>query len=298
MLYLIRRGRENLREMSKDTFIVGTDASGRKYVTQKMDELDKNHRGQSDKNFDTSGEGLMYETKDELCPVVSFNSYIQKLNPELNCLWQRPLANINENTGMWYYNAPLGVNTLGNMMANMSKKYNLSQRYTNHCLRATTISILDSAGIQGRHSIRVSGHKAEESLKSYSRTITNARKREISDIVHTSVHDTDKKETSLDKENQEAGLDKENQDPDTKNQTKDLTEVTLFDVPDIVDISDQDLVAASQIIDNQVMEANMRSNTDFTLSHTNITQLPGHLNQPINIQHSSVTINYNFSGAP
>ena len=43
--------------MMKDTFIVGSDASGRKFVTQKMDELDKNHRGEDNKNFDTSGEG-------------------------------------------------------------------------------------------------------------------------------------------------------------------------------------------------------------------------------------------------
>ena len=143
---------------------------------------------------------------------------------------------------MWYYNAPLGVNNLGNMMGNMSKKHNLSQQNTNHCLSATTISILDSAGIQRRH-------KLEESLKSYSCAITYC---EILHIIHTSVYDTDKT------------------------------------------IIDQDLVVASQIINNQVTKANMRSNTDFTLSHTNITQLPVHLNQPMNIQQSCIAINYYF----
>ena len=43
-LYLCRRGRENLRTMTKDTFKLKTDDSGRKYVFQDKDELDKNHR--------------------------------------------------------------------------------------------------------------------------------------------------------------------------------------------------------------------------------------------------------------
>ena len=50
--------------------------------------------------------------------------------------------------------------------------------------------------------------------------------------------------------NQTPDLDKENPNPDIKNQNKDFTEVTPFVVPDIVDISDQDLEAASQITDN------------------------------------------------
>ena len=95
--------------------------------------------------------------------------------------------------------------------------------------------------------------------------LQNSGKRKLSNIIHISVHDSSKKEPSPDKESKDPGPDKENQDPDTKNQNKDLTnKVTLFDVPDIIDKSDQDLVAASQITDNQVMEANMLSNTDFT----------------------------------
>jgi hypothetical protein len=60
MLYLIRRGRENLCKMTKQTFSVGKDAAGQTYITQKEDELDKTHRG-SDAADDTVGEGKMYE---------------------------------------------------------------------------------------------------------------------------------------------------------------------------------------------------------------------------------------------
>lgn len=44
MYYMCRRGRENLREMTKKTFSVKHDAQGNYYVSQDIDELDKNHR--------------------------------------------------------------------------------------------------------------------------------------------------------------------------------------------------------------------------------------------------------------
>lgn len=44
MFYLCRRGRENLRSMTKSTFAVSTDSKGREYIYQAIDELDKNHR--------------------------------------------------------------------------------------------------------------------------------------------------------------------------------------------------------------------------------------------------------------
>uniref|UniRef100_A0A8W8P5J4 EGF-like domain-containing protein n=1 Tax=Magallana gigas TaxID=29159 RepID=A0A8W8P5J4_MAGGI len=43
MFYLCRRGRENLRKMTKETFGIETDAIGREYVFQAIDEADKNH---------------------------------------------------------------------------------------------------------------------------------------------------------------------------------------------------------------------------------------------------------------
>ena len=44
MLYICRRGRENLRELKKDHFVVATDSDGRQYVTQAVDELTKKTR--------------------------------------------------------------------------------------------------------------------------------------------------------------------------------------------------------------------------------------------------------------
>ena len=70
MLFICRRGRENLREMTKTTFGVGIDASRRQYVFQIRGELDKNHRAEN-RPDQTTGEGRMYEWPgDQLCQTT------------------------------------------------------------------------------------------------------------------------------------------------------------------------------------------------------------------------------------
>ena len=53
------------------------------------------------------------------------------------------------------------------MMTELSEKFGLSKKYTNHSLRATSVHILDSAQFPSRHIMTVTGHKAETSLKTY-----------------------------------------------------------------------------------------------------------------------------------
>lgn len=58
MYYLCRREQENLRSMTKETFDVAVDSTGKRYVNQKIDELDKNHR---DLTTGAVTHGRMYE---------------------------------------------------------------------------------------------------------------------------------------------------------------------------------------------------------------------------------------------
>ena len=67
-------------------------------------------------------------------------------------------------------------------MATMSQKYSLSQRYTNHSVRVTSVHELDDAFFQDRHIIRISGHKSEQSIKNYARRLLKAKKRKISEM--------------------------------------------------------------------------------------------------------------------
>ena len=58
--YFCRRGRENLYTMTKDTFDISTDpSSGRRFVFQAIDELDKNHGVDS---MSEANQARMYET--------------------------------------------------------------------------------------------------------------------------------------------------------------------------------------------------------------------------------------------
>ena len=82
---------------------------------------------------------------------------------------------------------PLGHNTIGDLMPTISNKAALSKRYTNHCLRATAITILDDGNFASRHNMTVTGHKAESSLKSYSRHTSEEIKKSMSHTLSSSL---------------------------------------------------------------------------------------------------------------
>jgi integrase len=67
--------------------------------------------------------------------------------------------------------APLGKNTLGDKMKNLSKQLNLSKLYTNHSLRATTITLLDNKGFEARHIMSISGHKTDAAKNNHNQGV-------------------------------------------------------------------------------------------------------------------------------
>ena len=133
------------RELKKDHFVVATDSDGRQYVTQAVDELTKMTR--EDNQSSRTDAGRMYETSTDQCPVRSFMKYRSKLNPECETLFQTPKSAIlSDVDSPWYKKMPVGKHTLGNFMSLISNQAQLSRPYTNHCIRATCISILHSRG--------------------------------------------------------------------------------------------------------------------------------------------------------
>ena len=200
MLHLIRRGRENLRLLTKESLAVQVDAAGKKFVYQVVDELDKNHRANYQPLADDSpGEGRMHETPESpYCPVKTFELYLSKLNPALSRLWQRPRAteHFSHSDEVWYCNVPLGKNTLGTFMSSITKELKLSQKYTNHCIRATAVSLLDECNFEAHHIMLVSGHKSESSIRSYSRRLLEVKQKEISHALSSACSVGDLESTS------------------------------------------------------------------------------------------------------
>jgi len=182
MFHLIHHGRENLRLLTKESFAVQVDAAGKKFVYEVVDGLDKNHRANNQPD-DSPGEGRMYERPENpYCPVKTFELYLPKLNSAFSYLWQRLQAteNFSHSDEVWYCNVPLVKNMLGTFMSSMSKELKLSQKYTNHCIRVTVVSLLDECNFEARHIMHVSRHKSESSICSYSRCLSEVNQKEIS----------------------------------------------------------------------------------------------------------------------
>ena len=158
-----RRGREGLRNLKKNSFIVLHDAKNRKYVKMAFNEADKTHHGLDSR--EKNKEPRMYENPDKHCPVASFEKYISKLNPECPDFFQKPLQKIKND--IWYAAKPVGVNTLSSFMTRISKEAGLSRIYTNHCIRAYISTKLYESGFSNRAIMSVTGHRHENSLTSY-----------------------------------------------------------------------------------------------------------------------------------
>lgn len=212
--YMGRRGRQNLRKMTKETFKVATDSSGKKYIYQAVKELDKNHK-QDD--LSPNNQGRIYEqpgvyfnhinttkyhsqtfdkvlwnlitcnskkrhfvSDSPICPVMIFELYLSKLHPSRNDLWQRPKKEINDVYKEWFDNVPLGKDPLNAAMKTISVNAGLSKVYTNHCIRSTVMETLDEGEFESRHIMAQTGHKSESSIKVYARRCPTKKKEEMS----------------------------------------------------------------------------------------------------------------------
>ncbi|VDI47077.1 Hypothetical predicted protein, partial [Mytilus galloprovincialis] len=106
---------------------------------------DEEKEEDSEFNIDTETDTEL-KVCDLKCPVASFENYISKLCPDLEALWQRPKASFDVGESTWYCKSPLGNNTLAGMMSEISHIALLSMAYTNHSIRATSITVMDVGG--------------------------------------------------------------------------------------------------------------------------------------------------------
>ena len=109
---------------------------------KKVDELTKNRREMNRVRENISGHMPEDREMPEYCPVSNFETYLQKLHPQCNRLWQFPTDSFNISDECWFQKRPIGKDTLASFMFTLSKKTGLSQIYTNHSIRATGATIL------------------------------------------------------------------------------------------------------------------------------------------------------------
>ena len=69
---------------------------------------------------------------------------------------------------------------MGTMMSSVSKAAKLSKKYTNHSIRATCVTILDSCDFDARHIMSISKHKSESSIRCYSSRVCDNKRKDMS----------------------------------------------------------------------------------------------------------------------
>lgn len=137
------RGREWLRnDIKKSNIMINIDSAENEYVDIIFPNKQKNVTPESCEN---NKQSLMYATPDnpEQCPVVAMKAYLTKLPNDTDIFFLKPKLHPKRDETCWFYSkCPIGKNKLADMMSIISERANLSQRYTNHCIRATVVTTL------------------------------------------------------------------------------------------------------------------------------------------------------------
>ena len=81
----------------------------------------------------------------------------------------------------------IGKNTLAGIMKEISKKAGLSQIYTNHCVRASTVTHLYQAGVDTQQICTITKHKNESTLSHYISSTSDEQKRSTSQLLSKSL---------------------------------------------------------------------------------------------------------------
>lgn len=167
------RGRETLKLLKKESFELETDGEGRQYLRLGGAALSKNCKaGLCAKEFDNAKKVRAYECNERKfeCPVECYKIYMDKLPQENPSVFPKPLTTYKKPISQWYCSSKvLGKNSLGNLLSTLSDQLNLSKRYTNHCVRVTTVQVLREQGYQNEDIALVTGHKNPNSVQRYAK---------------------------------------------------------------------------------------------------------------------------------
>ncbi|KAL5018120.1 hypothetical protein ScPMuIL_003842 [Solemya velum] len=134
MIYFGRKGKENVRNWTKNDFHLEVDATGRQYIV-KMKSIPTRLQLKEEV-------GRMYATGTATCPFLSFNFYVSRRNPECLAFFQLPRDSVDQKGLVWFRNRPLGKNSLCAMMPEISRQAQLSQMYRNCCCRVSDVHFL------------------------------------------------------------------------------------------------------------------------------------------------------------
>ena len=181
-----RRGCEGLASLKRlDIVFMKDDHDPNvEYTTINHNETTKKNHGVEHNQIEKN-QRMYSQPNNPNCPVSSLRFYLSKLSQEEEYFFQTPRKPQREpfcQMETWY-KRKMGKNTLNNMMKTISKLGNLTQEYTNHCIRATVCTVLAHNDVESSNIIKVTGHKDVKSLAPYISSTSNQKRKEMSQIL-------------------------------------------------------------------------------------------------------------------
>lgn len=161
---------------------------------------------------------------------------------------------------------------------------------TNHCIRSTCITILDNKGFEARHIMSVSGHKREESIKSYATKVSETKKREMSDALASEIIQPKKQKVAPNVTSSESVVVHQ---PNFDLSFRDLLELSPEEEDKLVKELFEDVT-----LDNSVANMPSSQQLNVTSNVQNVSSLNPNNQQIVPkllFQNSNVTINFNIN---
>ena len=181
-------------------------------------------------------------------------------------------------------------------MANISDSAGLSNRYTKHSLRATSVHVLDKEQFASRRIMSVTGHKSENSLKTYTGYTDQNIKKRMSDTISENLNPSNVKTSrvSASKKNETNQLQEENfnlasgvHEPISNSEFNQIVQDIASD--------DGAFDRLLTTIDTKNMVVPGSTNTVNYVNNRMTKQSMMNIPVPVFSKCSNITINYNFN---
>ena len=176
-LFFGRRGRKNQRQLNPGMLSLRTTPQGVEYFELNRRQpgsllSTKNHQGGLGDSENESDANIFAVAGSQRCPVKTNKNYLDHLNPSSDALFQKPRDGQSQKFSpadekIWYCNSPVGSSTLDNMLKNMSRRAGIEPHLTNHCLRATAVTVLYDHNCETTHMKSVTGHRSDQAVEPY-----------------------------------------------------------------------------------------------------------------------------------
>lgn len=144
-LHFCVRGKAGWQNVEKTSisFMTDVENGGLEYVTLAQTEAAPLKNRDIGENIQKRHERMYAKPNDPLCPVRSLKLYLTKLSPNYRSLFQHCRKKMDDlaSQDVWY-ERPMGLKLINDLMRRISVKAELSQIYTNNCIRLTTSTVL------------------------------------------------------------------------------------------------------------------------------------------------------------